>query len=287
MDHVFDIFILTLVTLVMLIILYPLLYIVSASFSDPQAVASGEMLLFPMGLTLEGYEKIFSNQEIWHAFGNSVLYTVVGTSLNLVMTILAAFPLSRKDLRGRKALSVLFTFTMYFSGGMIPLFLMVKTLGLYNTMWSLILPGVISVYNMIVMRSFFENSIPSDLMEASRIDGCTDFSYLLRIVLPLSTPILAVMVLFYGSAHWNQFFSAIIYLRKSEMYPLQVVLRNILLKNIIPPEMLNEVSMMGNMQAGEIIKYGLIIVSSIPMLIIYPFIQKYFVKGLMLGAVKG
>ncbi|MEG0270147.1 MAG: ABC transporter permease subunit, partial [Clostridia bacterium] len=136
-------------------------------------------------------------------------------------------------------------------------------------------------------RSFFENSIPSDLMEASRIDGCTDFSYLLRIVLPLSTPILAVMVLFYGSAHWNQFFSAIIYLRKSEMYPLQVVLRNILLKNIIPPEMLNEVSMMGNMQAGEIIKYGLIIVSSIPMLIIYPFIQKYFVKGLMLGAVKG
>jgi putative aldouronate transport system permease protein len=276
------------VILVLIIVGYPLLFIISASISDPILVANGKMLLFPKGITFEGYQMVFGAAEIWRGFLNSVLYTTVGTAINVVMTIMAAYPLSRRDLIGRKTLSVLFVFTLYFSGGMIPIFLVVRMLGLYNTMWSLILPGAVSAYNIIVMRSFFTASIPPELYDAGRIDGCTDYSYLLRILLPLSKPVIAVMVLFYGVAHWNSFFSAIIYLRNSDLYPLQVILRNIMLKNVLTENMIVDFGGAATYShTSEIIKYALIIVSSIPMMVVYPFLQKYFVKGVMIGSLKG
>ena len=267
---------------------YPLLYVVSASFSDPILVMSGKVLLFPKGLTLKGYQKIFESREIWRSFLNSVFYTTLGTGINIVMTIMAAYPLSRQNLVGRRPISLLLTFTMYFSGGMIPSFLVVKLLGLYNTFWALIIPGAISTYNMIVMRSFFESSIPEELHDAAEIDGCNDYQYLIRILLPLSKPVLAVMVLFYGTGHWNAFFNAIIYLRNAADYPLQVVLRNILLKNVLSENMITDFGGAANYShTAEIIKYGLIIVSSIPMMVVYPFVQKHFVKGVMIGSIKG
>lgn len=287
-DRTFNVVNLALITLVLVIVAYPLLYIISASFSDPILVSSGKVLLFPKGLTLEGYQKIFESDEIWRSFFNSVQYTVIGTTLNIVMTVLGAYPLSRCNLVGRRQITLLLTFTMYFSGGMIPAFLVVKMLGLYDTFWSLIIPGAVSTYNLIVMRSFFEASIPEELHDAASIDGCDDYQYLLKILLPLSKPVLAVMVLFYGTGHWNAFFNAIIYLRDADAYPLQVVLRNILLKNVLTENMITEFGGAANYShTAEIIKYGLIIVSSIPMLIVYPFVQKHFVKGVMIGSIKG
>lgn len=287
-DKVFDVINLSLIILILVIVAYPLLFVVSASFSDPILVSSGKVLLFPKGITLEGYQKIFESREIWRSFFNSVMYTVIGTTLNIVMTVMGAYPLARGNLVGRRPISLLLTFTMYFSGGMIPSFLVVKMLGLYDTFWALIIPGAVSAYNLIVMRSFFESSIPEELHDAAEIDGCNDYQYLLKILLPLSKPVLAVMVLFYGTGHWNQFFSAIIYLRDADMYPLQVVLRNILLKNVLSENMITDFGGAANYShASEIIKYGLIIVSSIPMMIVYPFVQKHFVKGVMIGSIKG
>ena len=287
-DKVFDVINLSFIILILVIVAYPLLFVVSASFSDPILVSSGKVLLFPKGITLEGYQKIFESREIWRSFFNSVMYTVIGTTLNIVMTVMGAYPLARGNLVGRRPISLLLTFTMYFSGGMIPSFLVVKMLGLYDTFWALIIPGAVSAYNLIVMRSFFESSIPEELHDAAEIDGCNDYQYLLKILLPLSKPVLAVMVLFYGTGHWNQFFSAIIYLRDADMYPLQVVLRNILLKNVLSENMITDFGGAANYShASEIIKYGLIIVSSIPMMIVYPFVQKHFVKGVMIGSIKG
>lgn len=287
-DRVFNVINIALITLVLLLVAYPLLYVISASFSDPILVTSGRVLLLPKGFTLEGYQKIFESKEIWQSFFNSVRYTLIGTTLNIVMTIMAAYPLSRPGLAGRRFLLLLMTFTMYFSGGMIPSFLVVKLLGLYNTFWALVIPGAISTYNMIVMRSFFESSIPEELHDAANIDGCDDYQYLLKILLPLSKPVLAVMVLFYGTGHWNAFFNAIIYLRNAADYPLQVVLRNILLKNVLSENMITDFGGAATYShTAEIIKYGLIIVSSIPMLAVYPFVQKHFVKGVMIGSIKG
>lgn len=287
-DRVFNVINIALITLVLLLVAYPLLYVISASFSDPILVTSGRVLLLPKGFTLEGYQKIFESKEIWQSFFNSVRYTLIGTTLNIVMTIMAAYPLSRPGLAGRRFLLLLMTFTMYFSGGMIPSFLVVKLLGLYNTFWALVIPGAIATYNMIVMRSFFESSIPEELHDAANIDGCDDYQYLLKILLPLSKPVLAVMVLFYGTGHWNAFFNAIIYLRNAADYPLQVVLRNILLKNVLSENMITDFGGAATYShTAEIIKYGLIIVSSIPMLAVYPFVQKHFVKGVMIGSIKG
>ncbi len=287
-DRVFNVINLALITLVLVLVAYPLLYVISASYSDPILVSSGKVVLLPKGFTLEGYQKIFESAEIWQSFFNSVRYTLIGTTLNIVMTVMAAYPLSRRGLVGRRPLLLVMTFTMYFSGGMIPAFLVVKLLGLYNTFWALVIPGAISTYNMIVMRSFFESSIPEELHDAANIDGCDDYQYLLKILLPLSKPVLAVMVLFYGTGHWNAFFNAIIYLRNAADYPLQVVLRNILLKNVLSENMITDFGGAATYShTAEIIKYGLIIVSSIPMLAVYPFVQKHFVKGVMIGSIKG
>ena len=287
-DRVIDTINIFLLFIIFIVILYPLLYIVSASFSDPNAVVGGKMWFLPIGFTLEGYKKVFSSSEIGRGFINSAIYTVVGTTINVIMTIMAAYPLSRKDFVGRNIFTMIFTVTLFFSGGLIPLWIVVRSVGIYNSMWALILPSAVSMWNIIVMRTYFQTSIPGELWEAAKIDGCGNMSYLMKIILPLSKPIMAVMILFYGVGQWNKFFEALIFLRDKELFPLQLILRDILIKNILAESMRDP--MMTALQinrTSEIIKYCLIVVSSIPMIVIYPFIQKYFVKGVMIGAIKG
>ena len=288
-DRIFDSINVVLLGLLALIIIYPLVYVLSASFSDPVSVASGDMILWPVNLTLENYEEVFKNQSIITGYRNSLIILVSGTALNLVMTVLAAFPMSRRDLWGRNVMMKLMTFTMFFSGGLIPTYLQItRTLGLMNSWLALILPGAISVYNMIIMRTYFQTSIPYELQEAADIDGCSPFGVLIRIILPLSGPILAVIGLYYGVGHWNSYFSALLYINREELQPLQLYLRRVLTLNS-NQSLLSTGSDEAARQAmrAETIKYAVIVVSSVPMLVIYPFVQKFFVKGVMIGAVKG
>lgn len=287
-DRVFEIVNTALLALILLVILYPLWFVVIASVSDPAKVAAGDVLLWPAGMSFEAYRMVFRDSMIMTGYRNTLYYTLLGTAINLVMTVLAAYPLSRKDWVGRGFFMALVMFTMFFSGGTIPTYLLMNDLGLINTTWALVLPGAVSVYNAIVMRTFFINSIPLELQEAAQVDGCSNTRLLLRIVLPLSKPILAVMVLFYGVAHWNAFFGALIYITESDRYPLQLVLRSILIQNTASQDMLGEVDTLGNrVMLAETIKYALIIVSTLPMMVLYPFLQRFFEKGVMVGSVKG
>lgn len=287
-DRVFEIVNTALLALILLVILYPLWFVVIASVSDPAKVVAGDVLLWPAGVSFEAYRMVFRDSMIMTGYRNTLYYTILGTAINLVMTVLAAYPLSRKDWVGRGFFMALVMFTMFFSGGTIPTYLLMNDLGLINTTWALVLPGAVSVYNAIVMRTFFINSIPLELQEAAQVDGCSNTRLLLRIVLPLSKPILAVMVLFYGVAHWNAFFGALIYITESDRYPLQLVLRSILIQNTASQDMLGEVDTLGNrVMLAETIKYALIIVSTLPMMVLYPFLQRFFEKGVMVGSVKG
>jgi putative aldouronate transport system permease protein len=287
-DRIFDIVNVVLVSIIFILVLYPLIYILSASVSDPYAVSNGAMWLYPVNFTWEGYEKIFASSEIWNGYKNAIIYTITGTLVNVVLTVMAAYPLSRKNFMARNFFTFVFAFTMLFSGGLIPLYMVVKSLGLLNTMWALILPSAVSMWNVIVARTYFQISIPDELYEAAQIDGSKNFGYLIRIVLPLSKPILAVLILFYGVGHWNKFFEALIFLNDESKYPLQLILRNILIKNMLSQEMVDQFTDFAEQdRIAEVIKYGLIVISSIPMLVIYPFVQKHFVKGVMIGALKG
>ena len=287
-DKFFYFCITVILTLVLLAVLYPCIFVVSASFSSGEAVQAGKVYLLPVQLSLEGYKTVFRTKDIWVGFANSVFYTVVGTCINMVVTMLCAYPMSRKDLPGRSGFMLYFVFTMFFSGGLIPTYLVIRQLGLINTRWVLLLPGAMSVYNMIVARTFLQNSIPEELLDASRIDGCSDAKYLLRVVLPLSKAVLAVLVLFYAVGHWNQYLSAMIYLHDPDLYPLTIFLKEILMADKIDPSTVTDPEIQEKLaQYAGVIKYALIVVSMIPILIIYPFIQKYFVKGVMIGSVKG
>lgn len=287
-DKLLDFLIHALLVLVLIAVLYPLLFVLVASISDPAKVLGGEVWLWPEGLTLRGYEKVFQNNDILQGYANTLLYTVVGTAINLIMTILAAYPLSRKDFVGRGFFTALFVFTMFFSGGLIPTYLLVKSLGMVNTMWALIIPNAIAIWNVIIMRTFFQQSIPPEIQESAQIDGCSNIQILLRMVLPLSLPILAVMTLFYSVAHWNSFFSALIYLTDRSKYPLQLVLREILIQsNLKDMVETSEESLAKSVMEGESIKYAVVIIANLPVLLLYPFLQRYFVKGLVIGAVKG
>lgn len=286
-DLLFDICVNLIATLVILIVLVPLLFVLAASFSDPDLVIRGEVLLIPKGFTLKAYTMVFENEDIWRGFRNTCFYTVVGTGISVVLTILAAYPLSKKELPGRNLFMMLILFTMYFSGGMIPTYLVVKDLGMYDTIWTLLIPAAISTYNLIVAKTFFENSIPSEVYESARLDGCNNVVMLPKIVLPLSKAILAVLVLYYAVGIWNAYFDALIYIRNTDLHPLQIVLRNILLLGQTEQMGTNDVGMAEKIKMAEAIKYSAIVVSSIPMLLLYPFVQKYFVKGVMIGAVKG
>jgi multiple sugar transport system permease protein/putative aldouronate transport system permease protein len=272
----------------MLLILYPLIYILSASFSDGAAVISGRVILWPVDFSLEAYKKIMTYSSIWTGYGNTIFYTIVGTVLNVAMTLIAAYPLSRRDLYGRNVIVGLFVFTLFFSGGLIPSYLLVKNLGMLNTRSALIIPQALSVWNLMIAMTFFRTSIPTELLEAAQLDGANDFNYFARILLPLSTPLIAVMTLFYAIGHWNQFFLAMIYLSDKALYPLQIILRDILIQSQVDMNMMEDLKSMAAREAmRELLKYALIVVASVPVLIIYPFVQRYFVRGMMLGALKG
>lgn len=291
-DKIFKVFNFLFLTVAMLVVLYPLIYIVSASISDPKAVNSGDMWLFPKGVTFEGYKLIFDNPDIWKGYLNTIFYTALGTFINLAITIPAAYALSRRDFSGRGLLMGMFVLTMFFSGGLIPTYLVVRNLGLIDTVWAMVLPNAAAVWNIIVARVFFQTSIPTELEEAAIIDGCTNFKMFAKIILPLSAPIIAVMALFYGVGHWNGYFNALIYLSDKQLYPLQLVLREILVLQEMSSNS-TEISsslaeaMNNKQQLAAVIKYGVMIVSTLPIIIVYPFLQRYFVKGVMIGSLKG
>lgn len=287
-DRIFNLINYTILSIFLVSVLYPLIYIVSASLSDGSAVIAGKVVLWPVDFSLAAYSKIFAYDRIWTGYANSLFYAVVGTLVNVGMTLIAAYPLSRKDFYGRGFFLGLFIFTMFFNGGLIPSYLLVKDLGMLNTRSALIIPQALSVWNLIIAITYFRTAIPGELLEAAQLDGCNDFQYFIRILLPLSTPLIAVLSLFYAISHWNQFFAALIYLSKEELYPLQIILRDILIQSQMDMNMLDDMKTMAAKQAmRELMKYALIVVASAPVLIIYPFVQKYFVRGIMLGAIKG
>lgn len=288
-DRAFDTINYCILGLVLLVVAYPLYYVLVASFSDPFAVFAGKTFLVPVSFSLAGYKRIFMDNSIVSGYLNSILYTVTGTLLSVALTMMGAYALSRKTLPGRRGLMMLLLFTMYFNGGLIPTYLVVNQLKMINTLWAIIIPNSISVYNLIVTRTFFENSIPDSLIEAASIDGCTNTGTFLRIALPLSKSIIAVMVVFYAVTLWNGWFDALIYLPRKDMAPLQLVLRQILIKNQATSNMMTgmDSNFAEKQKVTEMIKFSSIVVASVPMLIIYPFAQKYFSKGVMIGAVKG
>lgn len=278
----------TFLVIILVIVLYPLIYIVSASFSSPEAVVSGRVVLWPVDFSLKGYTAVFENKQVLTGFGNSVFYTFFGTLINLVLTIMAAYPLARRNtIRGSRVVLFLFVFTMLFSGGMVPNYILMLRLGLYNTRWAMLLPGAVSIWNLIITRTFLMGNIPEDLYEVSYIEGCGELRMLLQIVLPLSTTIIAVNALFYAIAHWNTYFNALIYLSRAKLFPLQIVLRNILIINQVDASMIDIEDLIEREGLKELLKFSLIVISSAPAMIIYPFVQKFFVKGIMVGSLKG
>ncbi len=287
-DRLFDMGVYAFLSVILIVILYPLYFVVIASFSDPVAVMGGQVTLLPVSPTLEAYRLVFRNSQVLTGYRNTILYTLSGTTLNILLSIAAAYPLSRRSLKGKSFVMGMMVVTMFFSGGLIPTYLVIRNLSLLNTFWVMILPGALSVYNVMIMRTFFATSIPYDLEEAAYVDGATHLRTLRSIVLPLSKPILAVMVLYYAITHWNAYFGALIYLKDQERYPLQLVLRTLLIQSQASEESFADVSGTFNrVMLAETMKYALIIVASIPVLCLYPLLQKYFVQGVMIGSVKG
>lgn len=291
-DKIYDITIFIILSIIFLIVAYPLYFIVISSISNPEAVASGQVFLYPIGLTLKGYGEVFKNNEVVTGFLNSLFYTFCGVLLNLTVTLPTAFALSRDKFNGKKLVTIFYMITMFVSGGMIPTYLVVKNLHLLDSMFALILPGALGVYNMIVARTFFKMNISEELYDAAAIDGCGDGKFFFRIALPLSKAIIAIMVLYYGVGHWNSYFSALLYIKSEAKFPLQLVLRSILVQNEshLKQAMTTAAqikAMEEKRQLMELMKYSLIIISSIPVLVMYPFVQKHFVKGVMIGSIKG
>ncbi|WP_129721293.1 carbohydrate ABC transporter permease [Xylanivirga thermophila] len=285
-EKIFQVVNAILMVILIIITLYPILYVAFASLSKPSELIQHQGILWkPLGFSIEAYKMVFKNPMISIGYQNTLFYVVVGTAFNILLSCLGAYILSRKGLYIKKFLTVFIIFTMYFGGGLIPFYLLVKKLGLTNTRWALIIPRAINTWNLIVMRTAFA-SVPDSLEESARIDGAEDFSILFKIILPLVMPTIAVMVLFYAVAHWNGWFDAMVFLRKRELYPVQLILREILISNDTSSMMFN-VSGVDKEPVGETIKYATIIITTLPILFIYPFLQKYFVKGIMVGAVKG
>lgn len=287
-DIVFLFIVYATVILISVVILYPLWFVIIASISDPNLVATGEVLLLPKGVTFEGFKYIFRDPRIWSGYYNTIRYTVVGTMLALFITIPAGYALSRTDMMGRGIIMKLLIVTKYFSGGLIPTYLVVKGLGLVNTPYVLMILGSFSVFNLILCRTYFLNTMPIELQEAAEIDGCGIFQYFLKVVIPLSKSIIAIMVLYYAVGHWNSFFNGLIYVTDSDLYPLQLILRDILITGqSVDPSTVDPDSLELMKQIARTIQYSVIIVSSLPVLVLYPFVQKHFVKGVMIGSVKG
>jgi len=287
-DRAFDIINTLFLGVCFLLVAYPLIYIISASFSNAKAVIGRKVWLWPVDFDLSAYKAIFKNRQIGTGYLNSAFYVAAGTSLSVFLTILAAYPLSRKEFVGRNFFMGFILFTMLFSGGLIPLYLLIKELGIRDTRWAMILPNAIGVWNVIVARTFLQSTISDELYDAAQIDGCNDVRFLFQMVFPLSGSIIAVMTLFYAVWIWNSYFDALIYLDSQNLFPLQIILRNILIMNQMDLSMMNDIEALARKQGlAEIMKYALIVVASVPLLVIYPFVQKYFVKGVMVGSVKG
>jgi putative aldouronate transport system permease protein len=292
--ELFDVINLSLLALLMGIILYPLYFTVIASFSEPYALMSGEVILFPRGFTLEAYYNVLRSKEIWTGYFNIIIYAVCGTLYALAVTIPAAYVLSRKRLKGRNLIMAYFLFTMYFSGGLIPYYVLIKNLGMINTRLALIIPAGLSVYHVIIARTFYQSSIPEELFESAKIDGANEYRVFFSIVLPLSGSIVAVIALYLLVGHWNSYFPALLFITDARKYPLQLILRNILIMNqnfsIVEVSSMSTQqleAMMKRSMMAETMKYALIFISSLPVLAAYPFVQKHFVKGVMIGALKG
>ena len=286
-DKVFDIVNTLLLVFIFLIILYPLYYVVIASFSDPDLVLTGKIFLLPKGFQLDSYKKVFSNSEVMNGYMHTIMYAAVGTCINLAVTLTAGYALSRPDLRGRKGFTLFFVFTMFFGGGTVPTYMLVRNLHLINTFWAMVIPNAMSVWNLILCRNFFESTIPKALLEVSQIDGCRNDYFFFRIVLPLSKALIAVMVLFYAVGHWNSYMQPLLYLSDRSRYPLQLVLKNILISSQPDASLAGMTERAEMYKQTEMLKYALVVVSSVPMIVLYPFVQKYFVQGVMVGSVKG
>ena len=287
-DRTFELVNNALLAVALITVGYPLIYIVSASFSSTQAVVGGRVWLWPVEFSLLGYQTIFEYRAVWNGYANTVFYTVFGTAINVVLTIMAAYPLSRRDLQGRNLFMFMITFTMIFSGGLIPTYLLIRSLGMLNTRWVMMIPNAIAAWNIIITRTYYQSTIPDELHEAAQLDGCSDVRFLMSVVVPLSGAITAVNALFYAVAHWNAFFNAFIYLSRKELYPLQIILREILIQNEVDNDVFTDVAEQEAREGlRELLKFSLIIVASVPVLCIYPFVQKYFVRGVMIGSIKG
>jgi putative aldouronate transport system permease protein len=283
-EHVFDCINVLLLLVVIAVSFYPMLYIFNSSVSDPdQLLRNNSFMLLPHGFQWDAYYRVFQNEQIYTGYLNTLIYVIAGTALNLLLTSFAAFALSRKDLYGRQFVMKLITFTMFFGGGMIPTFLLVQNLQLVDTRLAMIIPGAISTFYFIIMKTNFEG-LPPEMLESAKIDGANDFTILFRIILPVSKAILAVMTLYYAVDHWNDYMGPLLYLRNQELYPIQIVLRDILLSN--STEAMGTGSADTGFSIGENIKYATIIISTLPIMLVYPFIQKYFVQGALIGAVK-
>ncbi len=286
-DRIFLFFVYLFLLVVLLIVLYPLVYVVSSSFSSPAAVSSGKVWLYPVDFSLRGYQVALGNPQIITGYANSLYYTIFGTLISVTLTVLVAYPLSRRTLFGRDAIMIFIVFTMIFYGGLIPTYLVVKNLGMIDTRWALLIPQAIAAWQVIIARTFFQVSIPEELAEAAELDGCSDLRFLWSVVLPLSKPILAVLVLMYAVGQWNAYFDALLYLKSAALHPLQLVLRSILILNTTTSGSMEASVMVERQQMADLLKYSLIVVGSLPVLLIYPFAQRYFVKGMLIGSVKG
>ena len=288
-DRVYHYVALAILAVIIVCFIYPLWFVILASVSDPRKMVQTTFAILPVHFQLGSYGMVFENVRLIRSLFVSIFYTVTGTIINVIMTVLAAWPLSRKQLKGRKVIMLLITFTMYFGGGLIPTYLLVSSLGMVDTIWAILIPGALSTYNMIIMRTYFINSIPGDLEDAAMVDGCTNFRFLLQVVLPLSAPIMVVIALYYGVGRWNDFFSAMIYLNNQKLWPMQLVLREILLQNDFSSTnlMFTDFNQSEHMIKVFGMKYAVIVFATLPIMIIYPMCQKFFAKGVMVGSLKG
>jgi putative aldouronate transport system permease protein len=285
-DKAFLFTIYVILSIMLIVVLYPLIYILSSSFSSPAAVTSGRVWLWPVDLSINGYEKLFHTPKIMTGYANSLFYTAAGTLISVVLTIMISYPLSRKTFFGRNVLMMMITFTLLFSGGLIPTYMVVREMGLIDTRWAVLIPNAIWVWQVIIARSFFQTSIPDELIDSSEMDGCSDFRFIRSVVVPLSKPIIAVLVLMYAVGQWNAYFDALIYLKSANLFPLQLILRSIIIENNSSGVM-DAMKLVERQQLTELLKYSLIVIATLPVLIIYPFVQRYFVQGMLVGSVKG
>lgn len=286
-DRIYMGVIYVMLVLAMLLVLVPLLFILASSFSSAEAISSGKVLFWPVGFSVEGYKMILETSSVWRSFLMSLFYMVAGTLISLVLTILLAYPLTRKDFKANSFITVLMIITMFFSGGMIPSYLLIDRLNMLDTVWAILLPTALSAYNVVLVRTYMSSNIPKDLYECASLDGCSDFRYLVSIVIPLSKTIIAVMALLYGVGIWNNYFNAMMYIRDRNLYPFQLVLRDVLVLNMGMGNPSDIAEQQERLMFSYLLKYSTIVVGCLPVMIAYPFVQKYFVKGIMIGALKG